>query len=331
MRRRIALGLALGFVVILALGLWGDLRQVSATIADFRWELVPLILGCTLLNYLLRFIKWHYYLALIGAGAISRLESAHIFVAGFPLAVTPGKVGEALKAAWLRRAVGTPLPRGLVVVLAERISDGLAVLALSTLGVLAYPQYWPVFAAVLAGLVGLIVISQIRPVAERLLVLAGRLPLVGRFGDSLHELYEGAYVLFGPRATFTAVGLGTVAWLGEGVAMYLVLLGLGVAPSVETLGLAVFVLAFSTVVGAISTLPGGLGAAETSIAGMLAVLLGLSAGAAASATLLIRFATLWFGVALGLLVWAGSREFVILEPAGTSESLGRAARTQEQR
>lgn len=319
MRQRIALGLALGFVVVLALGLWGDLREISSTIGGFRWELAPLILGCTLFNYLLRFVKWHYYLGLIGAGAISVGESAQIFVAGFPLAVTPGKVGEAMKAAWLRRSVGTPLPRGLVVVLAERISDGLAVLALSTLGVLAYPQYWPVFGAVLAGLLSLIVVSQVRPLAMRLIDLAAALPLVGRYTSGLQELYESATVLFGPRATLTAVGLGTLAWLGEGVGMYLVLLGLGVPTSLQTLGLAVFILAFSTIVGAISTLPGGLGAAEGSIAGMLSLLLGLSAELAASATLLIRFATLWFGVGLGLLVWAVSRDFVILEPVAASE------------
>ena len=55
--------------------------------------------------------------------------------------------------------------------------------------------------------------------------------------------------------------------------------------------------------GSGSALPGGLVAADGSIAGMLALLLGLSAATAASATLLIRFATLWFGVGLGLLVW----------------------------
>ena len=37
---------------------------------------------------------------------------------------------------------------------------------------------------------------------------------------------------------------------------------------------------------------------------MLVVLLGLSSDTAAAATLLIRFATLWFGVALGLVTWS---------------------------
>ena len=43
---------------------------------------------------------------------------------------------------------------------------------------------------------------------------------------------------------------------------------------------------------------------------MLALLLGLSADVSAAATLLIRFATLWFGVALGLVVWAFSRRML---------------------
>jgi hypothetical protein len=57
-----------------------------------------------------------------------------LFVAGFPLAVTPGKVGEALKGVWINQVSGIPVGKGISVVVAERISDGLAVLILSTFG-----------------------------------------------------------------------------------------------------------------------------------------------------------------------------------------------------
>jgi uncharacterized protein (TIRG00374 family) len=201
------------------------------------------------------------------------------------------------------------------VVLAERLSDGLAVLGLSTLGVIAYPDYWPAFAAILAVLLAVVALSQLPQVTEPALHLAARLPLLGRFSQALWELYESARTLLRPAPMALAVGLGAVAWLGEGVAMYLVLLGLGLPGGWEAFGVAVFVLSFSTLVGAVSTLPGGLLAVEASIAGMLRVLLGVSAPLAASATLLIRFATLWFGVSLGLLVWAGSPRLITLEPA----------------
>jgi uncharacterized protein (TIRG00374 family) len=234
-------------------------------------------------------------------------------VAGFPLAVTPGKVGEALKGVWLHQVSGAPIARGVTVVLAERISDGLAVLILSTLGVIAYPRYWPAFATVVALLVAFVALSQIRPLALWLIGVAQRMPLVKRIAPHLSEFYEGTYSLFRPHATLIAVGLGTVAWLGEGVALYYVLLGLGVPGGEQTFFLSVFILSFSTVIGAISALPGGLGAAEASIAGMLTLLMALPAHTAAAATLLIRFATLWFGVSLGLVVWAFSRDLLLGE------------------
>lgn len=307
---RLFAGLALGFVVLLAIMLLGDIRQVRAQVFAFQWAWFPLVLALTLFNYLLRFLKWHYYLGLVGVSQYPWRRSARLFVAGFPLAVTPGKVGEALKGVWLNKETGLPVASGVAVVLAERISDGLAVLALSVLGVIAYPRYWPAFAAVLLALSTIIIISQIRPLALALLDFGAHWPLLARFIEPLRQFYEGSYVLFKPAATLMAVGLGTISWLGEGIGFYLILIGLGQAPGWTTLSMAVFILSFSTVIGAVSTLPGGLGAAEASIAGMLILLLGMGSDRAAAATLLIRFATLWFGVGLGLLTWAFSPDLL---------------------
>lgn len=315
---KIAIGLALGLAIIVGLALFADVRKVAAEINEFYWPYAPLVLGFTLFNYALRFLKWHYYIRLIGAKNIRWADSLRIFVGGFPLALSPGKLAEPMKAVWLRQYTGVPVARGIPVVAAERISDGLAVLLLSTLGVIAYPRYWPGFVVVLTGLLGVIVVSQIRPLALRLLGLGERLPLVSNFSHHLHEFYEGMYQLFGAKTMLVAVGLGMVSWLGEGVGFYLVLRGLGLPPSLQMLSVAVFVLSFSTIVGAVSSLPGGLGAAEVSIAGMLALTLGAPQAIAASATLLIRFFTLWFGVALGMVVLLTSRRLLMLEMPTTT-------------
>lgn len=302
--RHLIPGLLFGILVFVIVALLGDVREVSLQALNFRWVLFPLVIGLTLFNYTLRFVKFYYYLDLIGVQGMSLVERARIFVAGFPLAVTPGKVGEALKGVWIHQRGHVTTARGVSVVVAERISDGLAVLILSILGVIAYPQYWPAFAAILMFLLALVIISQIRPLAEFFLKLGERLPIVRRFAHSLREFYEGSFTLFRPFPLLFAVGLGTISWLGEGIGFYLILVGLGVPAGWETFGIAVFILAFSTLVGAVSTLPGGIGAAEASIAGMLVLLLALDPDVAAAATLLIRFATLWFGVALGMIVWA---------------------------
>ncbi len=315
MTRRLLPGLIFGFLVFVVVALIGDLRQVSARVLTFQWGLYPFVLALTLFNYTLRFVKWHFYLGQIGVRNLPLTESARLFVGGFPLAVTPGKVGEVLKGVWLKQRAGVPVERGVSVVVAERISDGLAVLGLSSVGVIAYPRYWPAFAVILGVLLAVVIVSQIRPLAYALLDFAARLPVVKRVAHSLREFYEGSFAVFRPRATLAAVGLGMTSWLGEGIGLYLILLGLGVPPGWKTLSVAVFALSFSIVIGAASTLPGGIGASEASIAGMLALLLGLDGGTAAAATLLIRFATLWFGVSLGLAVWAFSQEMLGLKKA----------------
>ncbi len=327
LRRRLILGLLFGFLVILGLTLLGDVQLVGARISSFAWRLTPWILAGTLWNYLLRFFKWHYYLLRIGVRGLPLLESARLFVAAFPMAVTPGKVGEAVKGVWLNQRTGVPLARTVTVVLGERISDGLAILALATLGVVAYPQYWPAFATILGALILAVVVSQIRPLALALLELAGRLPLIGGLAHHLQEFYEGTYQLFRPKATAVGLLLGTLAWVGEGISMYLVMIGLGVPTGWETFSMAVFVLSFSTVIGAVSALPGGLGATEASIAGMLSLLMGLGADTSAAATLLIRFATLWFGVGLGVALWPFSPDLLFLGQEGQEPESTRRAET----
>jgi glycosyltransferase 2 family protein len=309
-RRRFLAGLALGFVIIVGLALAGDVRQVGVHLQRFAWQLTPLVLTGTLFNYTLRFVKWHFYVRIMGATDFPAKESARVFVAGFPLALTPGKVGEALKAVWLQQRASIPFARGLPIVAAERISDGLAVLVLSTLGVITYPRYWPAFAGLAGLLIGVIFFTQARRPVLAVLERVERLHGMARFGPALREAYEGAYQLFRPLPTLAAVGLGAVAWLGEGLAFYLILIGLGVAPGMNLLVSAVFTLAFSTAIGGASALPGGLGAADATIAGMLTLLVGLPVSTAAAATLLIRFATLWFGVGLGLAAWALSPDLM---------------------
>jgi uncharacterized protein (TIRG00374 family) len=315
MTRKLIPGLLFGFLVFVVLILIGDLQQVGDSVRDFPWQIFPLVLGLTLWNYILRLFKWHYFLGQVGVKGLSLLESARLFVAGFPLAVTPGKVGETLKGVWLNQQTGTPTARGVSVVLAERISDGLAMLVLSTVGVIAYRRYWPAFAIVLGLLLGAVVISQIRPLSKYLIGLGVRLPIIKRFARGIDDFYEGTFTLFRPWTTFISVSLGTISWLAEGVGFYLILIGLGVSPGASTLSIAIFVLSFSTVIGAVTALPGGLLATDASIIGMLVLLLGMDTNSAAAATLLIRFATLWFGVGLGFVVWIFSRDLLTMQAA----------------
>lgn len=299
LRTKVLISLAFGLVVIVGVSFYADLPHLLQALKFFPWALLPAILGLTLLNYVLRFIKWEYYLRCLRLG-VPRLVSLKIFVAGLSMAITPGKVGELLKSYLIKRYNGTPISRTAPVIMAERLTDGLAMLLLAAGGLALYGIGWQGLLAILLAALALIGIIQYRALALRLLGWGEHLPVLRRFAQSLHAFYESAYQLLRWRPLLLAVAIGLVSWSGECIAFYLVLVGLGLSATPTLLVQAAFILATSTLVGSVTGLPGGLGSADLSILGLIFALVTHDTTIAGAATLLIRFCTLWFGVSLGV-------------------------------
>ncbi len=328
--RHLLAGLAIGVLVVFALAIITDGRRLVASLTGFEWTLLPVILGLTAFNYTLRFIKWQLYLRWVGVDRLPRALSLGIFLAGFAMTITPGKVGEFLKSYLLRRATGASLATTAPVVLAERLTDGLAMAMLALTSAFAGIEAgWAGLALVLVLLLGGISALQQRRLMLVILRRCTQLPLVRRQAGAVYELYNSSYELFRPRHLVTVSGLSVVSWFGECLALWVILLGLGLPSTRDVLLLAVFSLSTASIAGALSLLPGGLGAAEASITGILLVFSQprMAPATAAAATLLIRFATLWFGVALGLLalVWVQQRLARHVPEPGTGGSPSRLA------
>jgi uncharacterized protein (TIRG00374 family) len=299
--RKFGIGLGLGFIVFVGLLLYGDIREVGRLLQGFHWRLIPFILGLTLLNYILRGARFHYYLRQIGIKNISFWTSLRVFIGGFALTLTPGKVGELIRVLWLKNIAGADPAQTAPSTIVDRIADGLAMAILALLGALVYPQYRAAVLSILGMIVLVVIISQIRPLALWFLQLGERLPLVSKFVHHLHALYESTYELLRFKNLIIGTGIGLVSWSAEGMAFYLVLIGLGVSGGIDLALIAIFILALGSILGGASSLPGGLGAAEAMMTALLQALVHLPENVAVTATLLIRFFTLWFGVSLGIL------------------------------
>lgn len=302
LRGRLWIGLALGMAVVVVIGILADLPRLLHTLAGFELALLPAILGLTLVNYALRFGKWEFFLRVLSFPRQPLTQSCLIFFSGLSMVVTPGKIGEWLKSFLLRQAIGVPVSASAPIIIAERLSDGLAMAVLASGGLVLYGYGWQALAVFVIGGLSIVAISQYRPLGNWVLATAARLPFVGKRVQQVEVFYASAKACLHWRPLGTAIAIGIVSWSAEGVAFYLVLLALGEPPSATLLFQAVFILAASTIVGAVSMLPGGLAVAEGSIAGLLLVLHATNDPAiAAAATIIIRFATLWFGVTLGIL------------------------------
>jgi len=91
--------------------------------------------------------------------------------------------------------------------------------------------------------------------------------------------------------------LSTVAWFFECLGYHIILTNFEVE-----LGLfwASFSYAFATIVGAVTMLPGGLGATEGSLT-FLVMQEGFSKEIAVASTFIVRVVTLWFAVLIGII------------------------------
>lgn len=327
LRSKIIVSALIGLAVVVILGLVADVREVGQSFSAFNWGLLPAILGFTLLNYALRWLKWDYYLRRMGMGqGVSRADSVLLFTSGMVMAVTPGKVGEVLKSYLLKRINGTPISASAPIVLAERVTDGIAMLLLMGVGLTLYAPARPAFVALLILTVAGLLIVQSRTLMERLVAIIGGAPLGKRFAPRLMTMYDSSRQLLSWQILFPSTIISLISWFFECVAFYYVLRGLDLPPSGLLLLIATFVFAASTLFGLVSFLPGGLGVSEASSAGLLVLLVPMATGPASTATIIIRFCTLWFGVALGAVALAIAQRRFGDEPAPTEKQATPAER-----
>jgi uncharacterized protein (TIRG00374 family) len=288
--RSLLIAVALGAVVSLGLAATASFSSTVEALTRFRWTLAPLVLLSVFTNWGLRFAKWHYYLRCLDIPLRWR-PSLRVFLAGFTMAISPGKLGEVLKAVLVRDLAGTPVSRTASVVMAERLTDVAGLVVLAALGVSALPR-----GPALLGGIGLALIASVLALRSRAVGRQARRLLPARLVEPVRLFAHGGRALLTTRALTIALGLSVVSWFFEGLAFSLILDGLGVAMPLRA---ATFVYAFASLAGALSMLPGGLGVAEGSLTGLLAGL-GTALPEAAAATLLVRGATLWLAVALGI-------------------------------
>ena len=281
---------------------YGDFEDTVDEIGDLPVRYIFAGLSLALANYLLRYLRWSYYLGVLKIHVPARLGML-VFLSGLAMSVTPGKAGELVKCYLLNRQTGVPVARSAPVVVMERVTDVISVIILGLTGFVLLPV--PVV-AVLSVALTLLVAALMFAVSRHSLRLT-RLPVLSRWSEMLQDSQEGFNELATARVMLTGVGIGVVAWSAEGLALWVILKGVGAD---ITLGQSLPIYAAATLVGAITALPGGLVGTEGS---MLALLQqsGAAKSAASASTVLVRLVTLWFAVALGLLALLALRRISI--------------------
>jgi uncharacterized protein (TIRG00374 family) len=295
-------GMALYAVGMLATG-W---REIAASISAFSLAQWDVVLGLSLLNYAMRYARWHWYLRKLGH-AVPALAGLASYVAGFAFTTTPGKVGEAGRSIYLRR-YGVQYTDTFAALFAERYMDLLVMVVLAVPIAFTFAEsWWLILGSVVLAGAFFTAVHDVRLAAFlKRKAQSSATPLRWLAGHSTFFQTASGRLL---RSRYLAggFGIGLVAWTAEAVGFYLIL---GYQAAGVLLPAAVGIYAISMLAGAVSFLPGGLGSTEAAMAGLL-VLVGVDPAVAVGSTIVCRIATLWFAVALGLCA------LIVLELTGT--------------
>lgn len=294
--RRLLVALLMAVVLYGAFVAYSGYRQIQSALSTFSWTAFAMALALASANYALRFGKWQYYLHRLGVRHVGAGHSALIFLSGFVLTVTPGKLGEVFKSAVLARTHQVAVERTAPIVVAERLTDVIAIVLLVVAGSLGFRGgwYWALAgtAAVVAAL-GAIVWD--RPVRAGLSAL-GRRPRLETWVPRLERAHESLRVVASPSALAWPVLLSVIGWGLEGLALHVLLRAFALEPPIT---FSLFFYSTATLAGALVPVPGGLGVTEAVIHEQLVHVAGAPEPVAAAAMILIRLATLWWAVLVG--------------------------------
>ncbi len=300
----------LGVIIYLIIAWIGQIDQVVGLLASLElWWILPTMMALSFLNYAIRYIKWQYYLHRIDV-YLSHRDSFSVFLAGFTLTVTPGKVGEVIKGYFINEIDGTPIAKTAPVVISERVTDLLAMVLLALfsfiIGISVGNEL--ILLLIVGGMlfVGALVLSNEKFYRKVLDKLTGLGPLK-RFQNSMNLVEDTMLKTLSPKPMLVGTAISIPGWFMECLELWLllsILTGVGLPSltmaSLILLSQVTFIHAAASSVGAILIfLPGGLGGYETFAVAVMTTILGITLTIASTATLLIRFVTLWFSVIVG--------------------------------
>lgn len=293
-RNKIFISIAIAGIIYLGFTLYADYEKVLSSFKNFNWLLLPILLLLSLGNYFTRYFKWEYYLKIVEI-QIPKIDSLSIFMSGLIMSVTPGKFGELLKSYLVKQINKSPISKTAPIIFAERTTDFLSLTILAIVGAY-YFNYGKIIILIISVIIvaGIILITN-RKLSIKLLHLFSKVKYLSKHIQKLNTAYDSSFKLLSFIPLMLMTFLSIISWGFECFGYYIILTNFDV--TIDVLW-AFFSYSFSTIVGALSMLPGGLGVTEGSLTLML-VQKGFSNNDAIASTFIVRAVTLWFAVLVG--------------------------------
>ena len=289
------LAVLLGLYALVTLVLLAFSIELRLILATTPWWVVPAFMAFASVGFAIRVARW--LLLARAAGLDVQITSlATVYVGGFLMNLTPGRIGELWRSWVLWRVWRLRYRHTLPLLICDRLLDLCALLLFAGFG-LGSGLGWLVTPCLVAA--SALVLLMARPGWARRAIKAVW-AATGRRRPHLFALLlsvcRNVALLLKPALLVKLLSLSLIAWSTEAIALHVLMPAIGgqlpLPAAFAALGLGNFA-------GALSLLPGGIGSQELTMALLIAGVAGNSTAHAMAMVGIMRVSTLWYSAALG--------------------------------
>jgi len=284
---------ALFFIVLSFLG---DSHQIFLLLKEFPLSNLLIVLAFSLAVFVVRLIKWQFYL--IKTGEKVPLKDVFLsFFAALSLNFSPGKIGDLLKSYYLNERHSVSFTKTFMIILMERMTEVYSLILIVFFGSFFFGYYSSItiLIFVLSHLLIFIIIKK-----KHYELIHSKLQRFGRIQKYMkyfQSFYGNLIELLKLKIFIPSMLLSLLSWIFEFFAIFTILTTFKIKHNFYEIS---YFYSFSTLLGSISFLPAGIGIMDASFSFIL-ILLGFDENSALASTIMIRISTLWFGILLGIL------------------------------
>tara|TARA_B100001540_G_scaffold302650_1_gene310383 strand:+ start:3475 stop:4416 length:942 start_codon:yes stop_codon:yes gene_type:complete len=284
-----------------------DLNKLSENIVDFKIEFLPLILSLVSAGWVALYFRWVLLLKNLKY-SLPHKENFPIFLSGFALSVTPGKVGELLKSQLLKEKFDLPIKISAPVILIERFYNAIGIIIISIFGILVFDFSGIIILITTCLLILIFFILRSERLFHIFIQKISKISFLSKFSNSFMNSYDVIKESTRPKIFIISSILSAIYWIFESIAVYFILKSFGI--DLLSIFDVIPTYATSIILGVASFIPAGLGVSESTLIGLLS-LQGLTISTAVSLTIFIRLLTLWYSVFIGFIALKISGAFSI--------------------
>ena len=288
----------LGIIVIYAIILIAfDINIISEKIGDFDSQYLPIIIPLIPLTWGVLFLRWNLLLKNSDID-IPLKDNFMIFISGFALGVTPGKVGELIKSQLLKNKFNIPRTKTAPLVIVERFYDFFAIAIISLFGILVFEYSIYIFGILAIGISIFLIVTSSEKIFLKFLNKIEKIKFLKSFSNELPKSFNVIQKSTRGKIFPLSITLSVIFWFLDSIIAYLTLLSFGI--DIIDYFVLMSIYTSSIILGVISFLPLGIGVVEGSLVGFLS-LNGIEFHLATAVVVFIRFFTRWIGVMAGFI------------------------------